>query len=585
MVSYFPHRQLVASLLLFSVQAESDKCTLHLAPSTIPNAGLGIFTSVPRTKGDNIGYGDVTLPFVDMNFHNMWSGFFSIFDEYMWSGEAMGMHRESDSYSVDVYAPGLDCAINCHMALLNVDRGLPQFDDAGLHRSRDPGAGAISLWHNGSTFAIDDIPAGGELFKYYGNAWFTSRQAEFGLIPLTNDWEKANKLLKSFHKLTNKLSQEVQQDIYSIIANFGYNGRVLNAFPSYSDVEQALAGGIQSLHRTKSVRSDIQKLDEARCLDSIKAGPSSIPQAGRGAFATRAFAKGQVVTGSPLLHVPNRTILDRYSHHFDEEFNRYTRTHVVSQQLVVNYCWGHHESSMLLCPYSAGVNYINHNQSQANLKLQWAPDGHIAQNDKWLKSPPEQFMYNYSPNLAWDYVAIRDIKAGEEFFIDYGDAWEDMWLNFVDNWEGVQYDDYAPAIEWNQRMEGLDLRTHEEQKVAPYPDNLEIRCHESILHLVSQNLQNDEDFWELWTLDSEGLPCKILERSDEGGKTIYKVEIGVGNSNIPHSNVDRKMMAFRDQPYSTDINLPNAFRQEAFIPDDMVPRIWRNFVDQHGMEL
>ena len=45
------------------------------------------------------------------------------------------------------------------------------------------------------------------------------------------------------------------------------------------------------------------------------------------------------------------------------------------------------------------------------------------------------------------------------------------------------------------------------------------------------------------------------------------------------------MMAFRDQPYSTDINLPNAFRQEAFIPDDMVPRIWRNFVDQHGMEL
>lgn len=76
----------------------------------------------------------------------------------------MGMMTETDSDDLEAYCPGLDCAVNCHPALLNVDKMTPVYDEP-LHRSKDPGAGAITPYHNGTTYVSRDIPAGGELFK------------------------------------------------------------------------------------------------------------------------------------------------------------------------------------------------------------------------------------------------------------------------------------------------------------------------------------------------------------------------------------------------------------------------------------
>jgi hypothetical protein len=83
----------------------------------------------------------------------------------------MGMHQESSNSHryVTAFAPGLDAAINCNLALINVDKEYPIYDTAGLHRSKDPGAGAITPYSNCSTSVIAHVPAGGELFKYYGD--------------------------------------------------------------------------------------------------------------------------------------------------------------------------------------------------------------------------------------------------------------------------------------------------------------------------------------------------------------------------------------------------------------------------------
>lgn len=35
------------------------QCDLYLAPSTIPGAGLGIFSGVPKEIGDTVGNGDI----------------------------------------------------------------------------------------------------------------------------------------------------------------------------------------------------------------------------------------------------------------------------------------------------------------------------------------------------------------------------------------------------------------------------------------------------------------------------------------------------------------------------------------------
>jgi len=42
------------------------ECGLFLAPSTIPGAGLGIFTGRAKDVGDSVSHGDICIPFVDM---------------------------------------------------------------------------------------------------------------------------------------------------------------------------------------------------------------------------------------------------------------------------------------------------------------------------------------------------------------------------------------------------------------------------------------------------------------------------------------------------------------------------------------
>jgi hypothetical protein len=42
-----------------------NQCTVYMAPSTIPGAGLGIYTGIERKSGDTVGDGDVILPISD----------------------------------------------------------------------------------------------------------------------------------------------------------------------------------------------------------------------------------------------------------------------------------------------------------------------------------------------------------------------------------------------------------------------------------------------------------------------------------------------------------------------------------------
>jgi hypothetical protein len=50
-------------------QPPPQQCTLYMAQSTIPHAGLGIFTGIPRAPGETLGSGDVLIPVIDLWYH------------------------------------------------------------------------------------------------------------------------------------------------------------------------------------------------------------------------------------------------------------------------------------------------------------------------------------------------------------------------------------------------------------------------------------------------------------------------------------------------------------------------------------
>lgn len=150
-----------------------DDCGVWLAPSTLQGAGLGIFAGKDYNKHDQLlPTGDVVIPIVDIMMHQrgrpQWT---FLWDEYTWNGESLGMGHEVIQ-ECNAASPGFGAAANSFLDLINVDEGEPDNDiPHNLHRSRDPGVGAFSTYHNRQVEARMRIRAGQELFVNYGEHW------------------------------------------------------------------------------------------------------------------------------------------------------------------------------------------------------------------------------------------------------------------------------------------------------------------------------------------------------------------------------------------------------------------------------
>lgn len=153
-----------------SNQKDKSKCGLFLAPSSIPNSGLGMFAGHHGiSENATIGDGDVIIPLFEMEFHNRlkekqhkYDTF--LWDEYVWAGHTFtGAEQETEELEdVEFACPGIGSAANSYLALKNV---LDQGVNLGLGTDPgSPGAGAQSPYHNRYFIAAEDIPAGGEVW-------------------------------------------------------------------------------------------------------------------------------------------------------------------------------------------------------------------------------------------------------------------------------------------------------------------------------------------------------------------------------------------------------------------------------------
>ncbi|CAJ1963966.1 unnamed protein product [Cylindrotheca closterium] len=571
-------------LSLFACLSTTASCDLYLAQSTIPEAGLGVFTGISRNPGDILGAGDVCIPLLDPGTHH--DDLFDPFDDFVWMGEDMGMKMEIES-QVKAFCPGLDCAINCNLALINVEKHGVDFDDAGLHRSQHPGAGATTPYFNSTTKVKRRLPAGGELFKDYGDSWFTSRQ-KFDGVPLSDDFAVAQNLVDTAFNLgdanTDRLHlQHLFEDILIPIGEI-WNLTTLKALPSsFDEVLIANREDIGMTHQPNATRS-LEWLEvNGKCIDNIVPGRSTIDGAGHGAFASRNLPKGTVVTGTPLHHIPFQDEFTPMYRVVTRGQKQYLdRREVAGQQLVLNYCFGHPQTTLLLCPYGFGVNYINHNRSKANVRIRWAQNGITSHDESWLLKSPSEMLAETGAHLALDYIATRDIKRGEELFFDYGEGWEKAWYEHVKDWQSTKFwsSMYRNGRDWDSELQKLPLRTTLEALADPYPQTIQIRCH-SIL---------DEDAWTNFTRSvfEYGYPCEILDRvKGEDTDYMYTVKLTTEPHNeydtefessetLVVNNVPRDAIRFVDIPRTSDIHLRDAFRQFIGLPNELMPEAWKN---------
>ena len=428
-----------------------------------------------------------------------------------------------------------------------------------------------------------------------------------GPIPLFEDLNIASSVLEKYTSLQERLqSRFVKDDFGAIIAtdiwttfvrNSVYNdSRVLIGAFHHNDPNELRLLQTKFKCNVTAARIDESKRDldwlrtHGTCGDHIVAKPSTIKQAAMGGFATRFLPNGTIVAQLPMIHITNRSRFNTYglSKNRDGQYVPYNST-VIGKQLLLNYCYGHAESSLLLCPYGPMNSYVNHNQTLANVRLRWGRSESGNHMPSLLQSSILNLESDATAKLAMELVAIRDIEEGEELFLDYGDEWETAWQKHVANWQPVPEAESYVSAALLQADNVTRLRTiFEEIEHQKYPDALQMKCDTAVTSYPESTI---ERFYDgtldhfLWKTDLPWWPCTILRyRLDEKtGDYLYTVRL-VGldedgeteTSSALVDDVPRLAIHFVDKPFTSDQHLPNAFRHDIRIPDNIFPVAWRN---------
>jgi len=404
-------------------------CSLYLAPSSLPNAGVGLYSgrkipeewsvheyaSYCEEEDDDVSMDESTMwtdPFVTVwNRNNRpfasWMG-------YVWPsspGEWWNGNNELDGYDeglafakdiyqcedgrrgpredagmlspVSVVALGVASLANSHPKLANIERNTERFEifkqDENHKATLDP---SLTHFPGRVVDMVAPFDAGmAAIAPSYGNDFVTTRKVKVGselLMNYGNKWHR-----RADKRVSGEEEELMPRDIVKSLDWLNENGVCL--FDS-----------------------------------TLTSFSSMIPYAARGAFTTRSVKKGEVLSISPLLAISRDDL-------------KVSNSYNGGNQIMINYSFGHKHSSLLIVPMAPVVGYINHS-TKSNTAIRWPkPNTNAAKlygNNDWLDMSLDEVLKR-SGKFAMEYVATQDIQQGGEILIDYGTGWDESWKDFM----------------------------------------------------------------------------------------------------------------------------------------------------------
>jgi len=558
-----------------------EYCGAVLAPSSLnllddaTNSGWGVFSLKDKARGTPVLGGDIVVQVHDLSAQAALS-LSLLLQSYWWESEETGGFYEGQ-YVVS-HMPGLGMLANSLQKGHNVLPFVPRIDEGGLTRLQSPGAGAITHYYNYTWFVFQPLQAGDEIFPNYGGDWFQER---------SDNRSGDSKLISEIPKIdTGAIGNDSQPT-------------------SFEEEDRPGHRSVDYLRR------------QGRCLDALVSRKSRIPHAGRGAFIRWGVGKGKIIAPVPVIPASKEALKVYRS----KQSSKGAGSEILEgYQLLMNYVYGHVNSSTVLVPYGPIVSLINHGPSStvasrmmnvtANVRLQW-PQSNTLMPDTaraWLrrKNTHELYTQTQSAGLLLELVATRDIDAGEELFLDYGEHWQRAWLSHVESWSPPPNSDkYAPSYVHDDAI--LQARTEKELQQHPYPDHIFTSCFYPV-HNATELLQQEQpkgtnqqespdSVTTIKWRSSRSMfeyknlrPCRVLERHPVAkmkNQYMYSVQILNRYGLRPHqrlpstkpfivTHVPRKAIRMSDKIYTTDQHLPGAFRHPIGLPDGVFPLEWQD---------
>jgi hypothetical protein len=581
-------------------EEEDFPCTLYIAESSIPNAGLGTYTAISMEIGQiAASLGDPLIAHIDVTYEQEGD------TDYHWAEPFFPFPL----FDTDFPSLFMDFgATHGHSTLANLKASFKTFkrDSAGLHRFKDPGAGAITMYHDLNWEITENVPAGSELFVKIGPA-SQAREKKIGYVPTGEDYEIADKVLFDALDLvrTEELTEEDYEDFLTLTEEVT-SEHIRALLPSdFNDIKSAAEMGSAKFNIPTNIKTPEWLKENGWCIDDkLKDGISKIPQAGRGVFAKQFIKKGSSVAPFPVV-IFSRDFMDIRDTFRDEDTGRIMHKDDVieGKQMTINYCFSHPNSSLMIIPNSAPVLYINHDGDNPNTKIRWI-DAFNMKPDDWLsKSPDELLKMGSGPMI--EFYALRDIKADEEITVDYGPEWEAAWTKHVESWDPKEDDkNYIAASDYMEQ--GLfTVLTEEEQKDYPYPENLDTACYFTFHNHDDDDDEDDETLVEGVELDWSDYStnrvhtdvgvfeclyhCNILSSQEVDGTKYYEVALNEytnpqftrydsGKCWIPGQifvdGMPSEKIIIIDKPYTSDEHIDESFRHEIGVPEGFFPTNW-----------
>jgi len=617
-------------------------CGLYMATSSTSLADehkWGVYAGKNIDAESPIGFGDLAIHTFQLMANNIWmdpsteeiendldtnhlANIVDWFEQYVWVPNSSGGQFEifDTNYGAKIVTaiPGTGMIGGYNTKLINADWN----HSSAYHREAwnefpgeaHPGRGAYSNYFNMELASTEVIPAGREIFIEFGENW--EDETEKTKETLTKeDYEKVDKtvekMVEFFDKHDSKLDSESKQKIYEFLredvmkaaAGADKAHQIKNMLPNDpAELQKVLnEGGTMASNAPGTVRPLEWLEKNGLCMDNIKPGPSTIPYAGRGAFANRDIKMGNLVAPVPLIHIPDEGILDMHpidayvtnSEQVEDEdedpnymFIRDSND-VEGIQLLLNYCWGHPHSSTLFFPAGAVVNYINHapSKDRVNAKMVWSE--HTENYEDLFKEELE----GLSPlgKLVIEIVATKDIGEGEEVFIDYGDEWQEAWDRHVKKWNENKEDSWPKlALDFNQEHKTKPFRTIDDE---PYPDNVMLKC---FLMVKKSSGETDSEgrkirFWaeaesgKTNIVSNNLFDCEIMSHQETSTGHSYDILWDSGKSVTVVQGVPHKAIVLIDQTAKGDQHMWNSFRHYISI-GDIFPKIWRDLQEDYEEE-
>lgn len=605
---------------------EAIECRLWLGPSHLGSEmepEYGLFAGKDFDADEVIPDIELAIPLVD------WTEEFNrgteankliveFVESQVWTGDFAGAKWEGD-HSTIVAVPGIGNLANYHSGTYNVDWYQPaallrkpvEIFQAGVaHVNR----GAITPFHNMTMKATQRIPAGMELFANFGETWDSSTNADDSFQEKLTRWDyqHADQILDAIVKFMDAYDNDLTPDLKEDILNFmlekilstaaGKRAKVIRSLipenPNKLKKVQEM-GGTFLYRNSDMIKSQKWLKKHAICMDDLRIGKSTILEAGRGAFATREVKKGKIIVPSPMIHIANEDLLDMYQiaetpAEGDEVVLEHDMTKFLGKQLLLNYCYGHRESSVLLFPIGNQVNLINHApKGKANAYITWSRHKHVTNDHSLHDLSVDELAKHSRVGVVMVVQALRDIKVGEEIFIDYGDEWAEAWDEHVATWKreygnGKAWD--LKAEDMREQYKNIPFVTELVDGVNPYPPSVATTCYLKTDEVPDGTPRRTEDGTEIFRFSDEMTPenftgadmyvCDVLSRSEklnDGNLYNYTVLAKIADDDIVQvKDVPHVAITFVDQPYQSDIHFENAFRHKIAIPDRDFPQAWRN---------